>query len=237
MLNLVVELEEAHVTVKTVSNIMEVITGEFKDEEMADFPVMNLRDGHLSPGQATLKRIMDLVIILTTLPLWGPLWLFIAAHLRITQGAPVHFAHERVGKDGRSFRLHKFRTMALDAPEHAKSPTDQQDPRITKAGRWLRRTSLDEMPQLLNVLKGDMSLVGPRPEMPFIVDQYEEWQRRRLDVLPGVTGLWQVIGRKNLPLHYNLEYDFYYIRNQSLWVDLTILIRTLPAVIFGKGAF
>jgi lipopolysaccharide/colanic/teichoic acid biosynthesis glycosyltransferase len=101
----------------------------------------------------------------------------------------------------------------------------------------LRKTSLDELPQLLNVLVGHMSMVGPRPEMPFLVEQYEEWQRRRLDVKPGVTGLWQVVGRKNLPLSRNMEYDFYYIMNQSLFLDLVILVKTVPAVVFGRGAF
>jgi exopolysaccharide biosynthesis polyprenyl glycosylphosphotransferase len=237
LLNLVVRLEEARVTVKTVSNFLEVITGEFQDEEMADFPVMNLRDGHLPPLQAFVKRLLDLAVVLGTAPIWAPMWGLIALYLKAAQGGPVHFVHERVGRDGKRFQLYKFRTMDTAAPAQAVGPDDPNDPRVTPTGRWLRRTSLDELPQILNVLRGEMSMVGPRPEMPFIVDRYEEWQRRRLDVLPGLTGLWQVIGRKNLPLHYNLEYDFYYIRNQSLWLDLTILARTLPAVIFGKGAF
>jgi exopolysaccharide biosynthesis polyprenyl glycosylphosphotransferase len=237
LLNLVVEMEEARVTVKTVANLMGVITGEFQDEELADFPVMNLRDGHLPPSRAFVKRLFDLAVVLATTPAWGTAWLAIAAYLKLAQGGPVHFVHERVGKDGKRFRLWKFRTMKLDTPEQSPAPVDPNDARISPAGRWLRRTSLDELPQILNVLKGEMSLVGPRPEMPFIVGQYEEWQRRRLDVLPGITGLWQVVGRKNLPLRYNVEYDFYYIRNQSLWLDLTILLKTLPAVLFGKGAF
>jgi lipopolysaccharide/colanic/teichoic acid biosynthesis glycosyltransferase len=101
----------------------------------------------------------------------------------------------------------------------------------------LRKTSLDELPQLWNVVRGDMSMVGPRPEMPFIVEKYQEWERRRLSVRPGITGLWQIIGRKNLPLAQHLEYDFYYIKNQSLVLDLLIILRTVPAVVFGKGAF
>lgn len=237
LLNLVVELEDARVDVKTVANVMKVITGEFCDGEIADFPVMNLRDGHLSPQQAVVKRVLDLAVVLGTAPIWGALWAVIAIYLKFTQGGPVHFTHERVGKDGRVFRLIKFRTMTADTDPQSTAPKDATDPRITRAGRWLRKTSLDELPQLINVLVGDMSLVGPRPEMPFIVAGYEEWQRRRLDVLPGITGLWQVIGRKNLPLHYNLEYDFYYIRNQSLWLDVTILLRTIPAVVTGHGAF
>jgi lipopolysaccharide/colanic/teichoic acid biosynthesis glycosyltransferase len=127
--------------------------------------------------------------------------------------------------------------MRTDADPYAVAPTDPDDSRITPSGRFLRRTSLDELPQLLNVLRGEMSMVGPRPEMPFIVEKYEPWQRRRLDVKPGITGLWQVIGRKNLPLHLNMEYDLYYIKNQSLLLDIEILLKTVPAVLMGRGAF
>ena len=108
---------------------------------------------------------------------------------------------------------------------------------LTPTGRWLRRTSLDELPQLINVIRGDMSLVGPRPEMPFIVDTYGEWEKRRLSVKPGITGLWQILGRKDLPMHDNLQYDFYYIRNRSMALDLSILLRTASAVLLGRGAF
>jgi lipopolysaccharide/colanic/teichoic acid biosynthesis glycosyltransferase len=117
------------------------------------------------------------------------------------------------------------------------APTDKKDTRITRIGRFLRKTSLDEFPQFWNVIKGNMSVVGPRPEMPFIVETYKEWQRRRLDAKPGITGLWQILGRKDLPLHENIEYDFYYIKNQSLLLDLVILIKTVAAVFRGKGAY
>jgi len=127
--------------------------------------------------------------------------------------------------------------MFVETPKFQEAPENPDDPRITRAGRFLRKYSLDEIPQLLNVFRGEMSMVGPRPEMPFIVEKYEEWQRRRLCVKPGITGLWQIVGRKKLPLYRNLEYDFYYIRNQSLMLDLIILWKTIPAVLFGKGAF
>jgi lipopolysaccharide/colanic/teichoic acid biosynthesis glycosyltransferase len=117
------------------------------------------------------------------------------------------------------------------------APRAASDPRVTEYGKWLRATSIDELPQLLNVLRGEMSLVGPRPEMPFIVDGYDEWQRRRLAVKPGITGLWQILGRKDLPMHENLQYDFYYIRNRSLALDVSILLRTIGAVLSRRGAF
>ena len=133
--------------------------------------------------------------------------------------------------------MHKFRTMRDDSPAYATPPRSHDDPRITRVGRWLRKTSLDELPQLWNVMRGDMSLVGPRPEMPFVVESYEEWQKRRLSVKPGITGLWQILGRKDLPLHDNLQYDFYYIHNRGLLLDLYILLRTVLVVLSRKGAF
>ena len=127
--------------------------------------------------------------------------------------------------------------MWRDVEPSAVAPLEREDGRVTKYGRWLRATSIDELPQLWNVLRGEMSLVGPRPEMPFIVAEYDEWQRRRLSVKPGITGLWQILGRKDLPMHDNLQYDFYYIRNRSLGLDLSILVRTVGAVLSRRGAF
>ncbi|MEK7327895.1 MAG: sugar transferase, partial [Chloroflexota bacterium] len=140
----------------------------------------------------------------------------------------------------RLFWVHKFRTMVPDAEK--KRPVNPReklpdDPRITPLGRFLRRTSIDELPQLFNVLRGEMSLVGPRPEQVFIAEQYEPWQRQRLAVPPGITGWWQVNGRGDLPMHLNTHYDLYYIRNYSLWLDLKILWKTVGVVIKGRGAY
>ncbi len=150
---------------------------------------------------------------------------------------PLFYRQERLGRDGEEFQILKFRTMRPKADPYAPSPTDDNDERITPIGRWLRRFSLDELPQLINVLRGEMSLVGPRPEMPFIVERYQPWQRLRLQVRPGLTGLWQILGRKDLPLVENIEYDFYYINNRSLLMDLVILLRTVPVVLRGRGAY
>lgn len=236
-LNMIVHSEGSGATFKLVSNVLQVITHEIRVDEVGDIPVIPIPDGHLAWHQAILKRMFDLVGATVLLVVFSPLWLFITLRIRSVSPGPAIFTHERVGKDGKRFPLHKFRTMHLESAPQAVAPTDADDPRVIKQLSWLRKTSLDELPQLLNVLRGDMSLVGPRPEMPFIVDEYEEWQRRRLFVKPGLTGLWQVIGRKNLPLSVNLEYDFYYIKNQSLWLDLSILVRTIPAVVLGRGAF
>lgn len=235
---LVVQCEEARVSFKIVKDdLLQVITDRVKIDEIGDFPVILLREGRLTPLDELLKRLMDLAFTIPLLLVASPLFGLIALAIKLNSRGPVIFAHDRVGKDGKIFRLYKFRTMRQDTNPYAVAPGDQTDPRITVIGRWLRKTSLDELPQFWNVVKGDMSLVGPRPEMPFIVAQYEPWQRRRLDVPQGVTGLWQIAGRKQLPLHFNLEYDFYYIRNWSLLLDIVILLRTVPAVLFCKGAF
>lgn len=230
--------EHRGIRVHVVSNIFDVITERAKVEEIATFPVITLRDGHIPLHQAMMKAMLDYTLALAGTFLWLAFfhW-WIAMRIRMDSPGPVFFRQERIGRDGRPFTLFKYRTMRADAEAYATAPTDEEDPRITPFGRWLRRTSLDELPQLLNVLRGEMSLVGPRPEMRFIVDQYQPWERRRLDVKPGLTGLWQVIGRKNLPLRLNMQYDLYYIKNQSFLLDVEILFRTLPAVLKGKGAF
>jgi exopolysaccharide biosynthesis polyprenyl glycosylphosphotransferase len=236
-LSMIVRAEGSGATFKLVSNVLQVITQEIKVDEIGNLPVIPIPDGSMPWHQAALKRLFDLVGSLILLIALSPVWLYVAWVIRRRGDGSVLFSHDRVGRAGGLFRLHKFRTMHTGVEPHETAPDEGNDPRIISELAWLRRTSLDEIPQLLNVLRGEMSLVGPRPEMPFIVERYEEWQRRRLVVKPGLTGLWQVIGRKNLPLSMNLEYDFYYIKNQSFWLDLSFLLRTVPAVITGKGAF
>lgn len=235
---MVVQCEAANVHFKIVKDdILQVITDRVKIDEIGDFPVIHLREGRLTPFGIFCKRVMDLILVLPALLFTLPVGLIIALVIKIDSRGSIFFLHDRVGKDGRIFKLYKFRTMSTETNPYAVAPGDQSDPRITRFGRFLRKTSLDELPQFWNVLIGEMSMVGPRPEMPFIVEQYEPWQRRRLDVPQGITGLWQIAGRKQLPLHYNLEYDFYYIRNWSLLLDMAILLRTIPAVLFCRGAF
>ncbi len=226
------------VSVHVVSNIFDVIIERGRVEEVSTIPVTTLRDGRMPLHQELLKRVLDFSCAAVGIVVWLVfLHWWIAIGIKRDSPGPVLFAQDRVGKGGRVFRLYKYRTMRPEADPYAVAPMDEEDPRVTRFGRWLRRTSLDELPQLLNVLRGDMSMVGPRPEMPFVVEQYEPWQRRRLDVKPGLTGLWQVIGRKNLPLHLNIQYDFYYIKNRSFLLDVEILFRTIPAVLKGRGAF
>ncbi|MGC2210415.1 MAG: sugar transferase [Candidatus Korobacteraceae bacterium] len=174
----------------------------------------------------TSKRVCDIIAGVALLILASPILTFVALAVRIESEGPVIFAQRRVGRNGELFVLYKFRSMQVDAPRYGFSPTDAKDARITRVGRFLRKTSLDELPQLWNVVKGDMSLVGPRPEMPFIVEQYGPRERQRLSVVPGITGLWQLSADRAFLIHENLEYDLYYIRNRGLFMDLAILLHT-----------
>jgi exopolysaccharide biosynthesis polyprenyl glycosylphosphotransferase len=173
-----------------------------------------------------VKRCFDVVVSLLLLVVLAPVLLAVAAAVKFSSKGPILFVQERVGRRGKLFPMFKFRSMFTDAPAYAFSPQESGDPRITPVGRFLRRTSLDELPQLLNVVMGHMSLVGPRPEMPFIVERYNNAQRRRLDVTPGITGLWQLSADRAYLIHENIEYDLYYVRNRSFFLDLALLVHT-----------
>lgn len=184
-----------------------------------------------------VKRLMDIVLSALGLVVLAPLFFLIIILVRLMSPGPAIFTQDRVGMEGKIFKIYKFRSMFREAKHEDYAPREATDPRITKIGRFLRRTSLDELPQLWNVLKGEMSMVGPRPEMKFIVDTYTPLQRARLLVQPGLTGLWQIYGRKDLPLHENVEYDLYYILHRSLGLDLMTIIRTSYVVIGGRKTY
>jgi exopolysaccharide biosynthesis polyprenyl glycosylphosphotransferase len=173
------------------------------------------------------KRVTDLLGSSLLLVSLAPLLLLIALFIRLDSSGPSLFVQERVGRNGKLFKMYKFRSMHKETSKYELTPTMPSDPRITGIGRFLRRSSLDELPQLMNVLLGDMSLVGPRPEMPFIVHTYTSEQRQRLQVTPGITGLWQLSADRAFPIHDNIQYDLYYIRNRGFFMDIAILIHTL----------
>lgn len=240
LLNLVVSCgEQTRVRqFNILTDMFGMITDRALFDSVDDIPFKALRKRQLSPFEQTCKRSLDFFCAGSLLLMAAPFFPIICLMIRLCSNGPSIFRHERIGKDGKPFIMYKFRTMYRNVNEYQEAPIRKDDPRVLPViGRILRRTSLDEMPQLWNVFKGEMSMVGPRPEMPFIVNSYEPWQRQRLSVLPGITGLWQISGRKDLPLHSNLEYDFYYIQNQSLLFDLIILLKTVPVVLFGKGAY
>jgi lipopolysaccharide/colanic/teichoic acid biosynthesis glycosyltransferase len=177
-------------------------------------------------GYQLVKRLCDFIGSAVLIVLGSPLLLLIALIIKIDSRGTVLFRQQRVGRNGKQFSMYKFRTMHTNAAPYDYSPDTPGDPRITRMGKFLRRTSLDELPQLFNVLAGDMSLVGPRPEMPFIVEHYTERQRQRLEVKPGITGLWQLSGDRVFQIHENIEYDLYYIQHRNFFMDLAILLHT-----------
>jgi len=209
-----------------VPNLYKIIVHRMKMNQIGQIPLMQDEDDEMPNPYLYIKRYIDLILVLIAAILWLPLFLVISVAIKMDSEGPVFFMHDRVGKDGVIFKMYKFRSMFTDVEPYAINPLDQRDPRITGVGRFLRRMSLDELPQIINVLKGEMSLVGPRPEMPFIVVDYDEVHRERLKVLPGITGLWQLSGDRNKAIHENMDYDLYYIRNISFFLDMAILIET-----------
>ena len=186
--------------------------------------------------ESLLKRGMDVAGSCLLLVILAPFFALVAVLVKLDSAGPAIFRQKRIGKDGEPFELWKFRSMRADAPPYERSPVSTSDPRLTPIGRMLRRLSVDELPQLINVLKGEMSLVGPRPEMPFIVEKYGALERQRLRVKPGITGLWQISPARAMPIHENVEYDLFYIEHRSALMDCSILLRTVTAVFRGIGA-
>jgi lipopolysaccharide/colanic/teichoic acid biosynthesis glycosyltransferase len=175
---------------------------------------------------AVAKRTADVIASSLLLVLLSPVFFLIAVLIWLDSPGPIFFVQKRVGRNGELFDMYKFRSMHTTAPRYDLSPTQSSDTRITAIGRFLRRSSLDELPQLINVFLGSMSLVGPRPEMPFIVRRYNTRQRQRLQVIPGITGLWQLSADRAFPIHENIQYDLSYIQNRTFFMDLAILIHT-----------
>jgi lipopolysaccharide/colanic/teichoic acid biosynthesis glycosyltransferase len=173
------------------------------------------------------KRVLDVALSSVALAALSPVFVVVAMLIKMDSTGPVLFIQDRVGLNGTIFRIFKFRSMYAESAQYEPSPTSSLDPRLTRVGRLLRRLSLDELPQLVNVIRGEMSLVGPRPEMPFIVQAYESNERKRLSVMPGITGLWQLSADRAFPIHENLEYDLYYVRNRGWFMDMAILIHTV----------
>jgi exopolysaccharide biosynthesis polyprenyl glycosylphosphotransferase len=202
----------------------------------------------LTDGQRKTKRLFDIVVSFCAIVAFSPIMAVIALAIKLTSPGPVLFKQERVGENGKIFKIYKFRSMVVNAEKlqhlvnevNAEGQTlhkRRNDPRVTKIGRIIRKTSLDELPQFFNVLLGDMSLVGPRPELPWLVEMYEPWQHRRFEVPQGITGWWQINGRSDKPCHLNTDQDVYYIENYSFMLDIIILLKTVPALLKGKGAF
>jgi exopolysaccharide biosynthesis polyprenyl glycosylphosphotransferase len=235
--------EEEGKIVRMPVDVIDNAFGAGRVEELDGVPVYSMVTGPDRMVALVVKRAIDLVVSAAALLVLSPVLLVVALVIRAREGAPVVFRQTRVGLHGREFEVLKFRTMLPDAEEQyaalvARSDPRafklSDDPRVTPVGRFLRRTSLDELPQLWNVLRGQMSLVGPRPAPPREVDGYDLWHRRRLSMKPGITGLWQVTARRNDDFENRAELDLSYIDRWSLWLDLKILARTIPAALEGR---
>ncbi len=248
MNKLVLDLHDLPVQVRIVPDYFSLALYRASVDDFSGVPMISLRDPALNEVQRFIKRSFDLTIAglisLVLLPLLG----VVALLIKLDSRGPVLFRQDRVGENGRIFHMFKFRTMIPEANELLPQLMEvnkngqllfkrPNDPRVTRVGRILRRTSLDELPQIFNVLKGDMSLVGPRPELPWLVERYEPWQRKRFAVPQGMTGWWQVNGRSDKPMHLHTEDDLYYVQNYSLWMDIFILLKTPWVVMRGKGAY
>lgn len=248
MEDLVGRLVEIPCNIWVVPDFFSVLLYGSRVCDLGGLPMISIKTPTLSGYQRLLKRAFDLTAGSAMLLLTLPVMAIVALAIRLDSPGPAIFRQQRVGENGRVFWTLKFRSMTQDA----ESRTDEvwrhdeagnlvhkrpDDVRVTRVGRFIRRFSLDELPQVVNVLRGEMSLVGPRPELPALVEQYKPWQRKRLAVPPGITGWWQVSGRSELPMHLHTEYDLYYVQNYSLLLDVKILLKTLGAVLGGRGAF
>jgi exopolysaccharide biosynthesis polyprenyl glycosylphosphotransferase len=243
----VLALQEQGIGVRYALALLPHAKARVQLEEMDGVPLVALSTGPTNPLSLALKRAVDVALAALLLAIALPVVAVVALLIKVSEGGSVFFLQRRCGLHGRLFTLYKFRTMVADAEarrreiEHLNEMDGpvfkaRSDPRVTRVGRLLRKFSLDELPQLWNVLRGDMSLVGPRPPIPEEVASYQRWQRRRLAMKPGITGLWQVSGRNELDFESWMELDLHYIDHWSPWLDLKILARTIPVVLSGRGA-
>jgi exopolysaccharide biosynthesis polyprenyl glycosylphosphotransferase len=239
--------EELGITARLACDFLPRGSARLYLEELENTPLLTFATTPNNPSLLVIKRIADVVLSLFLLVLTSPLFLIVPLLIKLTSKGPVLHRQVRCGLNGRKFDFSKFRSMVEGAEElrkeiehlnEAKEPVFKisSDPRVTGLGKILRRTSIDELPQLINVLKGEMSLVGPRPPLPQEVERYQPWQRRRLSMKPGLTCLWQVSGRSELGFDEWVALDLHYIDHWSPWLDFQILFRTVPAVLLGKGA-
>lgn len=233
---------------KLIPDLHELSLSRIDMESIEGIPLLSIKQNSLNRWQQAITRFVDVSISLLILALGIPLWVCIAIAIRMDSPGPIIYKQTRIGLNGRPFKVYKFRSMYQNADQilanlmrynEAQGPLFKMrdDPRITPVGKFLRRTSFDEFPQLINVLRGEMSLVGPRPPLPQEVAQYEDWQKGRLTIMPGLTGLWQVRGRSDLSFDEGVLMDLYYISNWSLRLYFQILLRTIPAVLRRRGAY
>jgi exopolysaccharide biosynthesis polyprenyl glycosylphosphotransferase len=242
------DLKEKRFPFTILADTYGLITNRVTAEQVGSVPLVRVWSEPLDGWQGYLKRAMDIIIAALGLAILSPVWLVIGIIIKLDSRGPVFYKQTRLTKNLKSFGIFKFRSMIADAEKKLTSLADKNemdgpifkikdDPRITRIGRFLRRFSIDEFPQLINVVRGEMSLVGPRPPIPAEVEQYEPWQVKRLATPQGITGLWQVSGRNLLTFDEMVKLDIYYIENWSVWTDIKILLKTIPVVLLRRGAY
>jgi len=243
----VVLCQEMGTRAVVLADLYPSLYAQVRAEEFFELPALLFDSVRPRQGELVVKELFDRMVAALALALALPVLAASAVAIKIFSRGPILFKQKRLGLNGRKFTMYKFRTMVPQAEKlkeglarynEMDGPVFKigDDPRITRIGRFLRRTSLDELPQIINVLKGDMSLVGPRPPLANEVEQYDPWQRRRLAFKPGITCLWQISGRNNVNFEKWMKLDLEYIDNWSLWLDAKILAKTIPAVLTGRGA-
>ncbi len=249
LLGLLEQCRRATVRFRIIPDFFQLSLDDVDLSEVAGVPIIGVRDGSIRGWQAFTKRAIDIAFSIAVLVLTLPLMGLIALMIKRDSPGRVLYRQQRIGKHGRPFEMLKFRCMVADADERRAEMLDAQpmndrrlfkdpdDPRRTRIGRKLRRTSLDELPQFWNVLKGEMSVIGPRPPLPEEVETYDDWHTQRLLVKPGLTGLWQINGRSQLTFDEMVRLDLYYAEHWSPWLDTKIILRTIPAVVQGRGAW
>ncbi len=241
-------LQQVPVNIRVVPDYFNLVFLRAAVEDFGGMPLITLREPALTEFQRLVKRIFDLGVGTVLLAISLPVMALIALAIKLDSPGPILFKQQRVGENGKLFLMYKFRSMVDGADQHCEQVVrympdgtivhkHPDDPRVTRVGGFIRALSLDELPQLFNVLVGEMSLVGPRPEMPWLVEEYEDWQLKRFTVPQGITGWWQVNGRANKLMHEHTEEDLFYIKNYSLFLDFQILWRTVGAVLKRKGAY
>ncbi len=248
ILSVLRECERRNLLARIVPDFFQLSLRQVEISDLGGVPMISIHEIAFSRTALLFKRIFDVVGALLALTFFAPFLALIALAIKLDSPGPVIFSQERVGEGGRRFHIYKFRSMRKGAEEELERLRElneadgplfkiRGDPRLTRIGVFLRHTSLDELPQLLNVLKGEMSLVGPRPPLAVEVEQYQPWHKQRISVPPGMTGLWQVSGRSELTFDEMVLLDIYYIEHWSPWLDFTILLRTIPKVVLGEGAY
>ena len=235
--------------VRVVPDIFQLNLRQVQVENLDGIPLLGVDTPQpLRGANRVFKRVLDMALTLVTMPLWVPIFGLVALAIKLDDGGDILYKTLRIGENGRKFYMYKFRSMIPEADKYrsqlmmqvggdVRRPKIVDDPRITRVGRFIRRTSLDELPNLMNVLKGEMSLVGPRPPLPDEVELYENWHRQRLQTIPGITGLWQISGRSEVPFDEMCLMDIYYIENWSIQFDVQILLMTIPKVLLRSGAY